>query len=650
MPTPSSEMGCSVCPDGVPPAALPDAAGRCAGSDRIASMMAKEYAHAVDLPVLGAREQQRRHAPFLRPCRYVVHVVDEDQPRLLRSADVVQDVRHLRLRPKGARRQVAFPERPAQQFRRPPAITRWVRCVEPHIFSEQCDRVRTLNFPSPRFRDTFSHAQGTPHRRSPDRMDRTFSGRTYPALTAEGGKSWNDPDELPRMVPPLRLAVQFPFPPVAHSLDPRGEEAFFSATAGLGAISLSAMGLGLMGLAGPGAFSIAAAATGVLGLVLWSSVSSGPKSSGISAPYAYALCLASLLLLPLILLPPFFYDTLHYHYGLPSIFLRSGHSVPLPYVVESYFPLAVEMLFMVGMSDGGYVGANLVNIFLLALCGLGILCLADRLWERRAGLAALPLFLFSSTAMYTVFMQKIELGVTLFFLAFTYSLLLYLTGGGDRRFLVLSGIFAGLALGTKYTPCSRFVPVTRLPHLPRESGRRGQRRTEDTARRADPCPSGTSSFSSRRVLRCMPYGPSATSLPWESGCYSRPRGDFPFPGLVAGAVGPSFRRCPLYRVDAALMARRLGPPRIDHMSPEGFDTRFRFGAGRFGDGAFAFFFRRRPAPAWTFLRNVVAAYLVVWFSHRGFPASCSRPFPDGASHGKGFRRSRTGEPGRRREA
>ena len=34
------------------------------------------------------------------------------------------------------------PQRPAQQFRRPPAIPRRVRRVDPHVFGEQRDRVR----------------------------------------------------------------------------------------------------------------------------------------------------------------------------------------------------------------------------------------------------------------------------------------------------------------------------------------------------------------------------------------------------------------------------------------------------------------------------------------------------------------------------
>jgi hypothetical protein len=246
-----------------------------------------------------------------------------------------------------------------------------------------------------------------------------------------------------------------------------GEELFFSCVAAFAWISLAAMLLGAIGQANGPAFFLAAAATGGCGLAF--GIRARKKAfvpPAVPAPGGYALCLAALLALPLCLLPPFFYDTLHYHFGLPSLFLRSGSTLPIPYFVESHFPLGIEMLFLVGMSDGGYFGANLVNFALYFLCGLGILCLSDRLGARRAGLFALPLFLFSSTVVHILFLQKNDIGVTLFFFAFVYAFLLYLDLGGDRSglsgvsrsFLVLSGAFAGAALSAKYTMIA-FVPA-----------------------------------------------------------------------------------------------------------------------------------------------------------------------------------------------
>ena len=391
-----------------------------------------------------------------------------------------------------------------------------------------------------------------------------------------------------------------------------GEEAFFSATAGLGAMSLSAMGLGLMGFAGPGAFSIVAAATGALGFALWRSVRSGPKPAGIPAPGAYALCLTSLLLLPLIFLPPFFYDTLHYHYGLPSIFLRSGHTVPLPYVVESYFPLAVEMFYLVGLANGGYLGANLVNIVLLALCGLGILCLADRMGERRAGMAALPLFLFSSTTMYTVFMQKIDLGVALFFFSFAYAFLLHFNTGADRRFLLLSAALAGLALGAKYTMLV-FIPLVAILGFA-ERFQVLSKKEETGAGFRTPSPAWKDVLLFFAVcIAVYSIWPARNVAAVGNPAYPLLTGIFRSPGwspaqaeLLSGDAHSLKAMLHSWRDVGVLLGSVTFFPRP---SVTGFGSSL----GVAVIGAVVFLIRRKQAPPWTFLRNVTAAYLVVWF-------------------------------------
>ena len=391
-----------------------------------------------------------------------------------------------------------------------------------------------------------------------------------------------------------------------------GEEAFFSATTGLGAMSLSAMGLGLMGLAGPGAFSIAAAATGALGLVLGRSAGRGAEAPGIPAPRACALCLVSLVLLPLVFLPPFFYDTLHYHYGLPSIFLRSGHTVPLPYVVESFFPLGVEMLYLVGMANGGYLGANLVNIVLVALCGLGILCLADRLGARRTGLAAYLLFTLSSTVLYTVLLQKTDLGVTLFFFSFAYAFLLYLDTGGDRRFLFLSAALAGFSLGAKYTMLA-FVPVVSFMGFVQRF--RAMRKKGETGEGA-----GKSSPAWHDLLFFF-VGCTAIYSIWPArnlAAVGNPV--YPLLTEIFRSPGWSPARSEVLSADAHSLRAMLHSWRDVQVLfgsvtffPRPHITGFGSSLGVAVIGAIVFLFRRKPAPPWAFLRNVSAACLAVWF-------------------------------------
>lgn len=391
-----------------------------------------------------------------------------------------------------------------------------------------------------------------------------------------------------------------------------GEEVFFSAAAGLGAMSLSAMGLGLMGFAGPGAFSIAAAATGALGFVLWRSVRSCAKPPEIPASRAYALCLAPLLLLPLIFIPPFFYDTLHYHYGLPSIFLRSGHTVPLPYVVESFFPLGVEMLYLVGMANGGYLGASLVNIVLIALCGLGILCLADRLGARRTGIAALLLFMFSSTALYTVFLQKIDLGVTLFFFSFVYAFLVYLDTGTDRRFLFLSAALAGLALGAKYTMLA-FVPVVAIIGFAGrfrdlwKQGKSGEGVGKLTPVWLDvifffvACTAVYSIWPARNLAAVgNPIYPLLAEI-FRSPGWSTAQSE-----MLSGDAHSLHAMLHSWRDVGVLLGSVTFFPRP---SVTGFGSSL----GVAVIGAAAFLFRRKQTLPWAFLRNVTAVSLAVWF-------------------------------------
>lgn len=230
----------------------------------------------------------------------------------------------------------------------------------------------------------------------------------------------------------------------------RGEEFFFAAAGGLGLMSVAAVVLGLAGLARFGPLVAAALVTGAAAAAVMWAARRAPGAPPVPRLPGYAPLAAVLVWLPLVFLPPFFYDTLRYHYGLPAVFLRTGSTVPLPYFVESSYPLGGEMLAMVGMADASYVGANLVTLLVFALCGLGMLCLADRLGDRRAGWAGLLLFLSSSTAVHTLFLQKTDLVVTLFFLASAYALFVY-RREGDRKFLVLAAAMAGFFLGTKYT-------------------------------------------------------------------------------------------------------------------------------------------------------------------------------------------------------
>lgn len=396
-----------------------------------------------------------------------------------------------------------------------------------------------------------------------------------------------------------------------------GEELFFSCVAALMWISLAAMLLGAIGLANVSAFFLAAAATGSCGLALGIRVRKKASSPPmVPAPREYALCLVVLLLLPLCFLPPFFYDTLHYHFGLPALFLRSGSTLPIPYFVESHFPLGVEMLFLVGMSDGGYFGANLMNFTLYFLCGFGILCLSDRLGARRAGLFAMPLFLFSSTSVHIFFLQKNDIGVTLFFFAFVYAFLLYLELGKDhsglsgasRGFLVLSGVFAGAALSSKYTMIAFAPAVAAIGFLAKFRGARTNGNPLDAcAVRGDVlrfiagCAAAYAVWPLRNIVAVgNPVYPLLAAL------FRSPGWSPSQMALLSGDAHPMSSMLHSWRDVFSLLSSFSFFPR-----PGITGVGSALGAGVVGSAIF--FFRRTLSPGWSFLRNAVAVFVMIWF-------------------------------------
>jgi hypothetical protein len=145
------------------------------------------------------------------------------------------------------------------------------------------------------------------------------------------------------------------------------------------------------------------------------------------------------------LAPPSSMDAVVYHLRVPREFLRMGFWGRLD-VVQSFQPMYVEMLFGEGLVVGGGVVAALVHWVL----GLGAIAAAAA-WGRRLGgnpmwaaliFGATGLYVWESTSAF------IDLGLTLFSaLAFSWST----EPEPEIHAAILSGTFAGLAAGSKFT-------------------------------------------------------------------------------------------------------------------------------------------------------------------------------------------------------
>lgn len=245
-------------------------------------------------------------------------------------------------------------------------------------------------------------------------------------------------------------------------LDPgdmsESQKTLAGATLGLGLLALGGFFLGAAGLFKPWAASALLAALWVGGYAeLRPALESLAPDRNLlrERPLAAAaVALPLLAALWMCLVPPHQYDSLVYHLALPQAYLREGRLFAPPGIVYSHFPQNGEMLFSLALLLGSDLLSQMYMWLATVLSVWWIFLLGRREAPMNAvALAAIfiathsALLLLSST---TYVEPLVMLWITAAALSFERWRGLAAAGGGPRGWLVLSALFTGLALGTKY--------------------------------------------------------------------------------------------------------------------------------------------------------------------------------------------------------
>lgn len=149
------------------------------------------------------------------------------------------------------------------------------------------------------------------------------------------------------------------------------------------------------------------------------------------------------------LAPPagFDWDGLSYHLAVPKVYLREGRIFYIPYDHHSNFPFTLQMLFTLGLAFGPPGLAKLFHWGFLPLSGGATLLLARRI-NPKAGFLIMALLLTSPAIIWESTVAYVELATMGYI---TLSLYAFLQGQREptSSWFILSGIMAGLAVGTK---------------------------------------------------------------------------------------------------------------------------------------------------------------------------------------------------------
>jgi hypothetical protein len=174
------------------------------------------------------------------------------------------------------------------------------------------------------------------------------------------------------------------------------------------------------------------------------------------------LALIFLATLGVALAPPVQFDSLTYHLVLPNAYLQDGRVGYLPWIAMSGMPQSAELLYAWAIALAGNPAATVLGWVFGLLAVLGLLGCLRRAWDAQAawvGGAALlagftPAWLLATGYVdWLVFLEA--LGALVMLAAWRET--------GERRSLLLAGVFAGLAVGSKYT--SAFLALAAVAAL-----------------------------------------------------------------------------------------------------------------------------------------------------------------------------------------
>lgn len=148
--------------------------------------------------------------------------------------------------------------------------------------------------------------------------------------------------------------------------------------------------------------------------------------------------------------PPVSRDALTHHLLVPKLWLRHGALVELPHIRFSYYPMNLDLLYLIPL----YFGSDIVPKYIHMAFGLMTAALIHQYLRRRLerpfGLLGALIFLSLPVVVQLSITAYVDLGLAFFSLAALMGLLRWFRSGFRPPWLVASGVCCGLALGTKY--------------------------------------------------------------------------------------------------------------------------------------------------------------------------------------------------------
>jgi hypothetical protein len=158
--------------------------------------------------------------------------------------------------------------------------------------------------------------------------------------------------------------------------------------------------------------------------------------------------------------PPVSRDALTHHLAIPKLYLKQGAIYEMPYAKWSYYPMNLDLLYMIPMYFGNDVIPKFIHFTFALLTGALIYRYLKRRGESPYAILGVVFFLSIPVIVKLSINVYVDLGLIFFSFAALIYLFKWIQNDFKLRSLVVAAIFCGIALGTKYNALISFFLLT----------------------------------------------------------------------------------------------------------------------------------------------------------------------------------------------
>jgi hypothetical protein len=170
----------------------------------------------------------------------------------------------------------------------------------------------------------------------------------------------------------------------------------------------------------------------------------------ISVPLLALLAILIVCTVLLSCVPPVSKDALVHHLAVPKLYLKHGGMYEIPSLQFSYYPMNLDLLYLVPLYFGNDIVPKFIHFFFALLTAWLIYHYLKRRTSIPYALLGVVFFLSIPIIVKLSITVYVDLGLIFFSTASLLLVLKWVEEGFRPRFLLLSALFCGLAAGTKY--------------------------------------------------------------------------------------------------------------------------------------------------------------------------------------------------------